>query len=78
MGTIILPGTGAASGGIRPGGYEDPMQETLVRKHRIQVPVWSLPSTRQRLLRLSAQLYNSVEQYEYLAEALAEELTESI
>ena len=78
MATIILPGAGAESGGIKPGGYEDPMQQTLVEKWRIQVPVWSLPSTRQRLLRISAQLYNSIEQYEYLAEALAEELAQPI
>jgi len=78
MATIILPGEGAASGGIAPGAYEDPLQQALVAKWRIQAPVWSLPSTRQRLLRISAQLYNSIEQYEYLAEALAEELAQPI
>lgn len=74
MGTIVLPGVGLDSGGIRPGGYEDPLQQRLVEKWGIQVPVWSLPSRRQRLLRVSAQLYNTIEQYEYLAEALAQEL----
>ena len=74
MGTIVLPGAGLASGGIRPGGYEDPLQARLVEKWGIQVPVWSLPSRGQRLLRVSAQLYNTIEQYEYLAEALAHEL----
>ena len=74
MATIILPGTGLSSGGTRPGGYEDPLQETLVEKYHIQVPVWSLPSQGYRLLRISTQLYNSLDQYAYLAEALKEEL----
>jgi selenocysteine lyase/cysteine desulfurase len=42
-----------------------------------QVPIWNWTlSTGQvvRILRVSAQLYNSIEQYEYLAKALKEEL----
>lgn len=74
MASIIIPGLGLTSGGIKPGGYEDPLQARLVEKHRIQVPVWSLPSKGHRILRISAQLYNSREQYAYLAEALKQEL----
>lgn len=74
MATLIIPGVGLPSGGTAPGKYEDPLQEQLVEQHRIQVPVWSLPSQGQRLLRISAQAYNSREQYEYLATALKTEL----
>lgn len=74
MATIVVPGTGLASGGTAPGGYEDPLQEQLVERHRIQVPVWSLPSQGRRLLRVSCQAYNSREQFEYLARALKHEL----
>lgn len=54
--------------------YGDPLQERLIDTWRIQVPVWGVPGTPQRLLRISAQLYNSLEQYEYLLEALKHEL----
>ncbi len=74
MATIVVPGVGLASGGTSPGGYEDPLQERLVEDHNIQVPVWSLPSQGRRLLRISAQAYNTPEQYEYLARALKQEL----
>ena len=74
MASLVLPGDGLASGGTRPGGYEDPLQERLVRTHRVQVPVWSLPSRRARMLRISAQIYNTEAQYAHLADALAEEL----
>lgn len=74
MASLVLPGDGLPSGGTAPGGYEDPLQERLVRTHRVQVPVWSLPSRRARMLRISAQIYNSEAQYAYLADALAEEL----
>ena len=74
MATLIIPGVGLPSGGTAPGKYEDPLQQRLVEHHRIQVPVWSLPSQGQRLLRISAQAYNAPEQYEYLAEALKAEL----
>ncbi len=74
MASLVLPGDGLPSGGTAPGGYEDPLQERLVRTHRVQVPVWSLPSRGARMLRISAQIYNSEAQYAYLAEALAEQL----
>ncbi len=74
MATVVIPGVGLPSGGTAPGKYEDPLQEKLVENHRIQVPVWSLPSQGQRLLRISCQAYNSIAQYEYLAGALRVEL----
>ena len=74
MATVVVPGVGLPSGGTAPGGYEDPLQDRLVNNHHIQVPVWSLPSQGRRLLRISCQAYNSIEQYEYLASALEQEL----
>jgi isopenicillin-N epimerase len=51
--------------------YADPFQEWLRRRYRIEVPVIPWPAPPKRLLRISAQLYNSLPQYELLAEALA-------
>jgi isopenicillin-N epimerase len=58
----------------RPSRHHDALQDRLVDRHRIQVPVWAVPGESRRLIRISAQLYNSIGQYEYLAAALAEEL----
>ena len=52
----------------------DPLHHILSEKYNIQVPVWSWPSPEGRYLRISAQLYNSIEQYERLADALVNEL----
>jgi isopenicillin-N epimerase len=53
---------------------ESPLQNTLRRKHRIEVPMISWPAPPARLLRIAAQLYNSLPQYERLAAALRDEL----
>jgi isopenicillin-N epimerase len=53
---------------------EPPLQYDLRMKHRIEVPIVTWPAPPKRLLRLSAQLYNSLPQYEKLAAALTEEL----
>jgi len=53
---------------------EYPLQDVLRTKHRIEVPIISWPAPPKRLLRISAQLYNSLPQYELLAGALAREL----
>ena len=52
----------------------DPLHHILSEKYNIQVPVWSWPNPEGRYLRISAQLYNSIEQYEQLADALVNEL----
>jgi isopenicillin-N epimerase len=65
----------AARLAARPTMYADALQDLLLSKWGIQVPVWSAPAgSSNRVVRISAQVYNRPEQYEYLAEALAEEL----
>lgn len=50
--------------------YADPLQEQLWREHRLEVPVVPWPALPKRLLRISAQLYNTLPQYQALAKAL--------
>jgi isopenicillin-N epimerase len=52
--------------------YADPLQQVLLERWGIEVPVIPWPAPPERLIRISAQLYNRPEQYELLAEALAE------
>jgi isopenicillin-N epimerase len=51
---------------------EYPLQEKLRLQYGIEVPIMPWPASPKRLLRISAQLYNSLPQYELLARALAE------
>ena len=53
-----------------PRGGFDPLQLRLLEEHRIEVPVVRWPAPPRRLLRLSAQLYNTVADYERVAAAL--------
>lgn len=57
-----------------PPGDARALSEALYTRHRIEVPVNPWPAAPARLLRVSAQAYNSLAQYRYLAEALAAEL----
>jgi isopenicillin-N epimerase len=52
----------------------DPLQLRLFEKHRIEAPLFSWPAPPKRLVRISAQLYNRLEQYQHLAEVLRAEL----
>ena len=69
--TLELPEGGDA--GI-PLHEPDPLHKVLQDKYGIQVPVWSWESPKGRYIRISAQLYNHVDEYHYLADALAKEL----
>ena len=52
--------------------YLDALQEKLFRDFEIEVPIIPWPAPPKRLLRLSAQLYNALPDYEKLARALVE------
>jgi isopenicillin-N epimerase len=52
----------------------DPLQQALFAQHRIEVPVMRWTSPRLRLLRISPQVHQSLEQHQYLAAAVATEL----
>ena len=69
--TIVLPSQ--SNNGI-PLHEPDPLHKVLQEKYNIQVPVWSWDSPKGRYIRISAQLYNHVDEYHYLADALASEL----
>lgn len=53
----------------------DPLTTALHEKWSIEVPVFAWPESPRRVLRISAQQYNQLDDYRRLAEALAEELT---
>lgn len=57
-----------------PGGHWEHLQTALFRRHRIEVPIFpwqgTSPGLPNRLLRLSAQLYNTLADYDDLAAAL--------
>ena len=50
--------------------YLDPLQDAMRTEHRIEVPIIPWPAPPRRLLRISAQLYNDIDQYRLLAEAI--------
>ena len=51
----------------------DPLHKVLQEKYGIQVPVWSWESPKGRYFRISAQVYNHIDEYRYLADAMAAE-----
>ena len=55
----------------------DPLMSALEQRHRIQVPVFIWPAPPDRLLRISAHVYNDESQYHRLAEAVTSELAAS-
>jgi isopenicillin-N epimerase len=70
MATIELPGTR----GPGMAGDLDPLTEQLREKRNIEVPVFVWRDWPHRMLRISAQLYNLLSDYEKLANALLSEL----
>jgi isopenicillin-N epimerase len=61
-------------GDLRPPHFFDPLYQALFDRHRIEVPVMAWPASPRRVIRIAAQAYNRLEQYERLAAALAETL----
>jgi isopenicillin-N epimerase len=71
IGTLVsVPIRDAQVTRVRDTFHLDPLQERLLAEHSIEVPVISWPRWPRRLVRVSAQLYNSIPQYEKLASAL--------
>jgi isopenicillin-N epimerase len=69
LATLPLPDAPDATPSKSP-LYLDPLQDTLLAEHAIEVPIIPWPAPPKRLLRVSAQLYNSLPQYELLAKTL--------
>ncbi len=72
MAAVPLPDGGSPA---EPPLFIDPLQDVLLEEYGIEVPVIPWPARPRRLIRVSAQLYNRVDQYERLSEALAEVLS---
>lgn len=65
----------AARLAARPSRFHDALQDRLLSHWKIQVPLWAAPpGSPNRVVRIAAQIYNTPEQYDYLAKALKEEL----
>ena len=54
--------------------YADPLQEQLLGRHGIEVPIVPWPAPPARLVRISAQIYNHIGEYERLADVLPDAL----
>ena len=67
--TLRIPETSV----VGEGGFLDPLYYRLAERG-IRIPVWSWPSPAGRYFRISAYLYNSIEQYHHLADVIEEEL----
>jgi len=71
MASVPLPDAREAERASPP-LYIDPLQDQLLARYAIEVPVIPWPGFPKRLLRISAQLYNSREECQLLADALRE------
>jgi isopenicillin-N epimerase len=71
LASVTLPDSPTMETGWR---VRDPLQGRLFDGWGIEVPIMRWPGAPKRLLRISAQLYNSPEQYSHLAQALRDEL----
>lgn len=58
----------------RPTRYDDALQDQLLERHQVVAPIWRWGPDNLRVIRVSAQLYNSLSDFERLAGALVEEL----
>jgi len=71
LASIVLPDSPTMETGWR---VRDPIQGRLFDGWGIEVPIMRWPGAPRRLLRISAQLYNTPDQYARLADALGKEL----
>jgi isopenicillin-N epimerase len=66
MASLPLPDGDPATRAFQP----DPLQTALFDRYGIEVPISAWPEPPQRTLRISAQLYNTPDEYPALAAAL--------
>ena len=72
IGTMVsIPLPGVCEPGELMG---EALWDRLYLNHGIQVPIWDLPGVHARVMRVSAQLYNGIGDFEKLAEVLRAEL----
>jgi len=71
LASFVLPDSPTMETGWR---VRDPIQGRLFDGWGIEVPIMRWPAAPRRLLRISAQLYNTPDQYARLADALGKEL----
>src|SRR5947207_59512 len=70
LAAVPLPDGAAAP--LRSPLYADPLQDVLLERYGIEVPIVPWPAPPKRLVRVSCQAYNAREDYERLATALRE------
>lgn len=68
LAAVRLPDGDPNAGPVPP--YLDPHHNILLTDHNIEIPIGPFPAPPKRLLRLSAQLYNTQEDVQRLVEAL--------
>lgn len=69
MAAVPLPDGNASEA---PSLYGDALQDELLERFKIEVPIAPWPNAPHRVLRVSAQVYNQEHEYEQLARALQE------
>jgi isopenicillin-N epimerase len=72
LAALPLRGRPPQGGGHAP----DPLHDALLEQHGIEIPVFGWAQPQLRLIRLSAQVYNTLDQYGRLAEALVQLLAQ--
>lgn len=55
-----------------PDGEMNALRDALFDQYHIEVPIMPFPAPPKRLIRISAQIYNTLDQYKYLATAIAQ------
>jgi isopenicillin-N epimerase len=65
----LPPGTALDNSALYGG---EPLQDALLERYSIDVPIMPWPQPPKRTLRVSAQLYNSIDDYQRLADALGQ------
>ena len=69
LASIIIPNKGEIANSVFD---TDPLHSKLIREFGIQVPVFNWPHHDRRYLRISAHLYNHIDEYKYLAKVLSD------